>query len=131
MRKIPFAGIELTSQRVRGLRGTSELPGRPANTEPLHGILVREKSIRRNKRLQIRSLQLRKPLHDIYPGSPMAIAMGQQYNVGEKDTTLGQQHDVSVLLLPCLMMYYIVSVLFLLFVWCPCMAINVRSVCTV
>ena len=30
MRKIPFAGNELTSQRVRGLRGTSELPGRPA-----------------------------------------------------------------------------------------------------
>ena len=29
MRKIPFAGIELTSQRVRGLRGTYELPGRP------------------------------------------------------------------------------------------------------
>ena len=28
MRKIPFAGIELTSQRVRG---TSELPGRPAS----------------------------------------------------------------------------------------------------
>ena len=30
-----------------------------------------------------------------------------------------------LLLLPCLMMYYIVSVLFLLFVWCPCMAINI------
>ena len=30
MRKIPFAGVELTSQRVKGLRGTSELPGRPA-----------------------------------------------------------------------------------------------------
>ena len=30
VRKIPFAGIELTSQLVRGLRGTSELPGRPA-----------------------------------------------------------------------------------------------------
>ena len=30
MRKIPFAGIEHTSQRVRGLRCTSELPGRPA-----------------------------------------------------------------------------------------------------
>ena len=29
VRKITFAGIELTSQRVRGLRGTSELPGRP------------------------------------------------------------------------------------------------------
>ena len=28
VRKIPFTGIELTSQRVRGLRGTSELPGR-------------------------------------------------------------------------------------------------------
>ena len=28
VRKIPFAGTELTSQRVRGLRGTSELPGR-------------------------------------------------------------------------------------------------------
>ena len=28
VRKIPFAGIELTSQHVRGLRGTSELPGR-------------------------------------------------------------------------------------------------------
>ena len=26
VRKIPFAGIELTSQRVRRLRGTSELP---------------------------------------------------------------------------------------------------------
>ena len=31
VRKILFAGIELTSQRVRGLRGTSELPGRPAD----------------------------------------------------------------------------------------------------
>ena len=27
MRKIPLAGVELTSQRVRGLRGISELPG--------------------------------------------------------------------------------------------------------
>ena len=30
----------------------------------------------------------------------------------------------STLLLPCLTMYYIVAVLFLLFVWFPCMAIN-------
>ena len=30
VRKIPFAGVELTSQRVRRLRGTSELPGRSA-----------------------------------------------------------------------------------------------------
>ena len=32
----------------------------------------------------------------------------------------------SILLLPCVMVYYyIVSVLFLLFFWCPCMVINV------
>ena len=32
----------------------------------------------------------------------------------------------NIFLLPCLMMYYsVVSVLFLLSVWCPCMAINV------
>ena len=31
----------------------------------------------------------------------------------------------SILLLPCLMMYYVVSVLSLLFVWRPCMAIDV------
>ena len=31
MRKIQFAGVELTFQRVRGLRGTSELPGRPSH----------------------------------------------------------------------------------------------------
>ena len=29
-----------------------------------------------------------------------------------------------ILLLPCVMVYYIVSVLFLRFFWCPCMAIN-------
>ena len=34
MRKIPFAGIELTSQRVRGLRGTSALPRRPVESTP-------------------------------------------------------------------------------------------------
>ena len=34
VRKIPFAGVELTSQRVRGLRGTSELPGRPKQHRP-------------------------------------------------------------------------------------------------
>ena len=39
MRKIPFAGIELTSQRVRGLRVTSELPGR-LGIEPKKSALV-------------------------------------------------------------------------------------------
>ena len=38
MRKIPFAGIEHSSQRVRELRGTFELPGRPA----LHLLLCTE-----------------------------------------------------------------------------------------
>ena len=33
VRKVPFAGIELTSQRVRGLRGTSELQERPASLQ--------------------------------------------------------------------------------------------------
>ena len=40
MRKIPFAGVELTSQRVRGFRGTSELPGRPAVGTHANSILV-------------------------------------------------------------------------------------------
>ena len=31
-----------------------------------------------------------------------------------------------ILLLPCVMMYYIVSGLLLMFFWCPCMAINVN-----
>ena len=31
-----------------------------------------------------------------------------------------------ILLLSCLMVYYIVSVLFLMFFWCPCMAINAK-----
>ena len=35
VRKIPFAGIELTSQRVRGLRGTSELPGAKVHSEKI------------------------------------------------------------------------------------------------
>ena len=40
MRKIAFAGIELTSQRVRGLRGTSELPGRPVAMRFMAQIVV-------------------------------------------------------------------------------------------
>ena len=32
----------------------------------------------------------------------------------------------SILLLPCVMVYYIVSGLFSIFFWCPCMAIDVR-----
>ena len=35
------------------------------------------------------------------------------------------RNSILVLLVPCLMVYYIVSVLFLLFFWCPCVAINV------
>ena len=39
MRKIPFAGIELTSQRVRRLRGTSEVPGRPVSDQSFYSTL--------------------------------------------------------------------------------------------
>ena len=34
----------------------------------------------------------------------------------------------SILLRPCVMVYYIVSGVLLIFFWCPCMAINVSSV---
>ena len=40
VRKIPFAGVELTSQRVRGLRGTSELPGRSVLMKLKNPILI-------------------------------------------------------------------------------------------
>ena len=42
VRKTPFPGVELTSQRVRGLRGTSKLPGRPAqeyNSVSIYGLI--------------------------------------------------------------------------------------------
>ena len=32
----------------------------------------------------------------------------------------------SILLLPCVMVYYFASVLFLMFFWCPCMAIDLN-----
>ena len=48
VRKIPFAGIELTSQRVRGLRGTSELPGRPAWVK-VYGHVKERRKIRDSK----------------------------------------------------------------------------------
>ena len=53
--KIPFAGIELTSQRVRGCMDTSELPGRPTiliywlNYHIIRGHKV-ENTIRKGKR---------------------------------------------------------------------------------
>ena len=50
VRKIPFAGIELTSQRVRGLRGTSELPERPLNTKYPYCTTVARYSIRGSMR---------------------------------------------------------------------------------
>ena len=39
------------------------------------------------------------------------------------------QYNSTLLLLPCLMVYYIVSGLFLLFFWCPCITINVSVQC--
>ena len=43
--------------------------------------------------------------------SPLVVTLGQQYNVGEK---------------PTVMLYTYISGLFLMFFWCPCMAINVN-----
>ena len=59
----------------------------------------------------------------------MVINISVRYDGGllpDIVTTIGEPRN-SILLLPCCMMYYsyVVSVLFLLFVWCPCMAINV------
>ena len=45
VRKIPFAGNELTSQRVRGLRGTSELPGRPYTRQNNTGKINQEDNV--------------------------------------------------------------------------------------
>ena len=68
MRKIPFAGVELTSQRVRGLRGTSELPGRPA----CRGKIVKTFS-RWDHRLQDKTSSWH------LTGFPMVVTLGQQY----------------------------------------------------
>ena len=40
-------------------------------------------------------------------------------------TRRGHERPNSILLLPCMMMYYVVSVLFLMSVRCPCMAMYV------
>ena len=60
---------------------------------------------------------------------PDIILLTQSYLRG---TRLSTMHGLctynlynSILLLPCVMVYYIVSGLFLLFFWCPCMASNV------
>ena len=47
----------------------------------------------------------------------------QQYNGGFLPDIIAICNGI--FLPPCVMVYYIVSLLFLLFFWCPCMAINV------
>ena len=74
----------------------------------------------------------------------MAINISVQYNGGRRNDTVDprllpsgnpfkyhvealsvQPMKQYIITTPCLTMYYyIVSVLFLLFVWCPCMVIN-------
>ena len=60
---------------------------------------------------------------------PDIILLTQRYL---RETRLNTMHGLctynlfnSILLLHCMMVYYIVSGLFLLFFWCPCMASNV------
>ena len=50
VRKIPFAGIELTSQRVRRLGGTSELPGRPVYVQVIKLLMRRDKIFHETRR---------------------------------------------------------------------------------
>ena len=48
------------------------------------------------------------------------------FNISLCEDSINQNVLVrSILLLPCVIVYYIVSVFFKLFFWCPCMAINV------
>ena len=64
---------------------------------------------------------------------PDIVLLTQSYLRG---TRLNTMHGLctynlynSILLLHCLMVYYIVSGLFLLFFWCPCMASDVSVQC--
>ena len=62
---------------------------------------------------------------------PDIILLTQSYLRGTRLNTMNglctyNLYDC-ILLLHCLMVYYIVSGLSLLFFWCPCMASNVRT----
>ena len=55
-----------------------------------------------------------------------SLGRGGGWRAQIKDHDLSHSLCNSILLLSsCLIVYYIISVLFLLFFWCPCMAINV------
>ena len=69
MIKIPFAGIELTSQRVKGLRGTSELPGRPAVHGDYYKCTVQRWASPRHHTVDPRLLPLGNPVKYHVPGS--------------------------------------------------------------
>ena len=63
------------------------------NTESLRGILVRKNLLGGIK--VCTGCNYETTSWYFYPGSPMAITLGRHYyNVGEKDTTLGQQYGV-------------------------------------
>ena len=57
--------------------------------------------------------------------SSFVLFFSLKYNVCSGSIFTAYLVRDSILLLPCLMVYYTVPVLFLLAFWCPCMAINV------
>ena len=62
-------------------------------------------------------------LPDIIPLTQGYYHRGIRFNAMERFCLCSLRN--SILYLPCLIMYYIVSVLFLLVVRCPCVAVNV------
>ena len=67
------------------------------NTESLRGILVRKNllgGIKGCTGCNYETWNYETTPWCFYPGSPMAITLGQHYNAGGKATTLGQQYGV-------------------------------------
>ena len=73
MRKIPFTGIELTSQRVRGYMVPLSYRG-----DQSHG----------SSNIHYKGCKYKATTWYLNAGSPLVVTLGQQYNVGEKPTAI-------------------------------------------
>ena len=96
MRKIPFAGIELTSQRVRGYMVPLSYRGDRFDRSPpvghlyFHFLVFSEKNPVCRDRTHVPTCQRLHGTSELPgTGSPMEITLlGQQYNVGERPTVV-------------------------------------------
>ena len=96
MRKIPFAGIELTSQRVRGYMVPLSYRGDRFDRSPpvghlyFHFLVFSEKNPVCRDRTHVPTCQRLHGTSELPgTGSPMKITLlGQQYNVGERPTVV-------------------------------------------